>query len=64
MPEALLEVADRVLEEAPLVSVALVRAAGGRLHWRGDAAQRLRALREHQRPAIRAAARTITTANE
>ncbi|MBN1204891.1 MAG: hypothetical protein JXB05_08200 [Myxococcaceae bacterium] len=64
VPETLLEAADRVVEEAPLVSVKLVGAAGERLHWREDAAQRLRALREHPRPAIRAAARAITTANE
>jgi len=63
-PETLLEVSDRVKEEAPLVSVALVRAAGERLHWREDAAKRLRTLREHPRPAIRAAARAITTAKE
>ncbi len=63
-PEALLETADRVLDEAPLASVALVRAAGERLRWREDAATRLRSLREHPRPAIRAAARAIVTANE
>jgi len=63
-PEALLEVADRVAEAAPLVSLALVRAAGERLHWREDAARRLRTLREHSRPGIRAAARAILTANE
>jgi hypothetical protein len=63
-PEALLEAADGVATEAPLVSVALVRAAGERLHWREDAARRLRTLREHSRPAIRATARAITTARE
>jgi hypothetical protein len=63
-PEALLELADRVTQDAPLVSVVLVRAAGERLHWREDAAKRLRALREHPRPAIRTAARAITTAAE
>jgi hypothetical protein len=63
-PEVLLEAADHVTAEAPLVSVALVRAAGERLHWREDAARRLRALREHPRPAIRAVARAITTASE
>lgn len=63
-PETLLEVSDRLATEAPLVSVELVRAAGERLHWRQDAAQRLRTLREHPRPAIRAAARAITTAQE
>jgi hypothetical protein len=63
-PEKLLEIADRLAQEAPLVSVALVRAAGERLHWREDAAKRLRTLREHPRPAIRAVARAITTAQE
>jgi hypothetical protein len=63
-PETLLEIADRVAREAPLVSVALVRLAGERLHWREDAAKRLRALREHSSPAIRAVARAITTARE
>lgn len=63
-PEALLEIADRVARDAPLVSVVLVRAAGERLHWREDAAKRLRTLREHPRPAIRAAARAIITATE
>lgn len=64
LPETLLEIADRVVKEAPLVSVELVRSAGERLHWRDDAAQRLRTLREHSRPAIRASARAITTATE
>jgi hypothetical protein len=63
-PETLLEISDQVAQEAPLISVALVRAAGERLHWREDAAKRLRLLREHSRPAIRAAARAITTARE
>jgi hypothetical protein len=63
-PEALLEMADRVAEAAPLVSLTLVRAAGERLHWREDAAWRLRTLREHSRPGVRAAARAILTANE
>jgi len=63
-PETLLEISDRMAQEAPLISVALVRAAGERLHWREDAAKRLRLLREHSRPAIRAAARAITTARE
>lgn len=63
-PETLLSVSDRLATEAPLVSVELVRAAGERLHWREDAAQRLRTLREHPRPAIRAAARAMTTAEE
>ena len=52
------------MTEAPLVSVRLVHSAGERLHWREDAARRLRTLREHMRPAIRAAARAITTAQE
>jgi hypothetical protein len=63
-PENLLEISDRLMEEAPLVSVALVHTAGERLHWREDAAKRLRSLRDHSRPAIRATARAITTANE
>jgi hypothetical protein len=63
-PETLLEISDRVAEGTPLVAVELVRTAGERLHWREDAAKRLRALREHSRPAIRAAARAITTATE
>jgi hypothetical protein len=63
-PEVLLETADRVTEAAPLVALMLVKAAGERLHWREDAARRLRALREHLRPGIRAAARAILTANE
>jgi hypothetical protein len=64
VPETLLEIADGVAEQAPLISVVLVHAAGQRLHWREDAAGRLRTLREHPRPAIRAVARAITTANE
>ncbi|MFL5348536.1 MAG: hypothetical protein ACJ8AT_27385 [Hyalangium sp.] len=63
-PETLLEISDRVAEGTPLLSVELVRTAGERLHWREDAASRLRTLREHPRPAIRAAARAITTATE
>lgn len=63
-PEGLLEISDGVVEQAPLVALTLVKAAGERLHWREDAARRLRALREHSRPAIRAAARAILTANE
>ncbi|KFE67647.1 hypothetical protein [Hyalangium minutum] len=63
-PETLLEISDRLEKEAPLVSIELVRAAGERLHWREDAAKRLRTLREHPRPAIRAVARAITTAQE
>ncbi|WP_224241839.1 hypothetical protein [Hyalangium gracile] len=63
-PETLLEISERVAEGAPLVSMALVRVAGERLHWREDAARRLRVLREHSRPAIRAAARAIATAGE
>ncbi len=63
-PELLLETADRVAEVAPLVALTLVRTAGERLHWREDAARRLRALREHPRPGVRAAARAVLTANE
>jgi hypothetical protein len=63
-PETLLETADRVAEETPLVALTLVGTAGERLHWREDAARRLRALREHPRPGIRAAARAILTAKE
>ncbi|WP_224365952.1 hypothetical protein [Hyalangium versicolor] len=63
-PETLLEISDHVAQAAPLVSVELVFAAGNRLHWREDAAKRLRVLREHSRPAVRAAARAITTAQE
>lgn len=63
-PETLLEISDRLEREAPLVSIELVRAAGERLHWREDAARRLRTLREHPRPAIRALARAIITAQE
>ncbi|MDY7229275.1 hypothetical protein [Hyalangium rubrum] len=63
-PEALLEISDGVAEAAPLVSVMLVSAAGEKLHWREDAASRLRALREHSRPAIRAQARAVLTASE
>jgi hypothetical protein len=63
-PEVLLEASDRVKEEAPLVAVVLVGTAGRRLHWRADAASRLRALREHPRPAVRAAARALLTASE
>jgi hypothetical protein len=63
-PEALLESADRVMPEAPLAAVALVSAAGQRLHWREDAARRLRALRQHPSAAVRAAAYATLTASE
>ncbi|MGZ3457574.1 MAG: hypothetical protein ACXU86_03615, partial [Archangium sp.] len=63
-PEALLETADRVTSEAPLVAVELVSAAGQRLHWREDAARRLRALRRHPSAAVRAAAYATLTASE
>jgi hypothetical protein len=63
-PEALLESSDRVAPEAPLVALALVAAAGHRLHWREDAAGRLRALRQHPRAAVRAAARGHWTSRE
>jgi hypothetical protein len=63
-PATLLEIADRVTQDAPLVAVVLICLAGQRLHWREDAAKQLRLLREHGRPAIRAAARAITTAQE
>jgi len=60
----LLEASERVKEEAPFVAVALVAAAGARLHWRDGSAERLRALREHPRPGVRIRARAILTANE
>ncbi|PTL79009.1 hypothetical protein [Vitiosangium sp. GDMCC 1.1324] len=63
-PEALLETADGVASEAPLASVALVSAAGQRLHWRADAARWLRVLRQHPSAAVRAAAFATVTANE
>ena len=63
-PETLLEVADSVGAELPLTAVVLVSAAGQRLHWREDAARRLRALRQHPSAAVRAAAYTTVTANE
>jgi hypothetical protein len=63
-PELLLELSNEVMARAPLVALELVRTAGERVHWREDAAQRLRTLREHPRPAIRAAARALSTAKE
>lgn len=63
-PEVLLEASDKVKDEAPLLAVWLVEAAGSKLHWRADAAARLRALREHPRPAVRAVARGVRTAQE
>jgi hypothetical protein len=63
-PELLLDIADRVGNALPLVSLELISTAGQRLHWREDAALRLRALRRHPSAAIRAAARSVVTANE
>jgi hypothetical protein len=63
-PESLLETADRVTSEAPLVAVALVSAAGQRLHWLQDATRRLRALRQHPSAAVRAVAHATVTASE
>jgi hypothetical protein len=63
-PENLLETADRVTSEAPLVAVALVSAAGQRLHWLETARHRLRALRRHPSAAVRAAAHATVTASE
>ncbi|ATB38822.1 hypothetical protein CYFUS_004257 [Cystobacter fuscus] len=63
-PEILLEVADRVGPQLPLVAVALVSAAGQRLGWHEDAARRLRALRQHPRAAVRTAAYATVTASE
>ncbi len=63
-PETLLELADRVASEAPLVAVGLVSAAGQRLRWREDAARRLRTLRQHPRASVRAAAYATLTASE
>ncbi|MET0401475.1 MAG: hypothetical protein ABW123_03690 [Cystobacter sp.] len=63
-PEGLLEQAEALVEPAPLVSVVLVAAAGRRLNWREDAVRLLRALRQHPRAAVRAAALAQTTVNE
>lgn len=63
-PEVLLEASDRLREESPLVALALLSAANRRLHWRADLAERLRVLRAHPRPAVRAAARALLTAME
>jgi hypothetical protein len=63
-PENLLETADRVTSEAPLVAVALVSAAGQRLHWLEAARHRLRALRRHPSAAVRAVAHATVTASE
>ncbi|REG24504.1 hypothetical protein ATI61_114112 [Archangium gephyra] len=63
-PETLLEVADAVGAGVPLTAVVLVSVAGQRLHWREDAARRLRALRQHPSAAVRAAAYATVTANE
>ncbi|MDC0713469.1 hypothetical protein POL68_33705 [Stigmatella sp. ncwal1] len=64
MPESLLDVADRLGSAMPLVSLVLISAAGRRLHWREDAALRLRALRRHPGAAVRTAAHAIVTASE
>jgi len=63
-PELLLEVADQVGPELPLTAVELISVAGQRLHWREDAASRLRALRQHPSAAVRAAAYATVTASE
>lgn len=63
-PEVLLAVADGLTEQAPLAAVAFVGAAGPRLRWGEEAARRLRALREHPRVAVRAAACAVFTAGE
>ncbi|QRO02245.1 hypothetical protein JRI60_26120 [Archangium violaceum] len=60
-PELLLDVAARVRTGAPLVALELVREAGTRRYWRGaEARNLLRELRQHPRPAVRAAARAVT----
>jgi hypothetical protein len=63
-PELLLETVDRLGDALPLISLALISAAGQRLHWREDAALRLRALRRHPSAAVRAAAQAVVTAEE
>ncbi|ATB36666.1 hypothetical protein CYFUS_002081 [Cystobacter fuscus] len=63
-PEGLLQLAQAVTGPLPLVAVVLVSAAGRRLNWREDAAQALRALRQHPRPSVRAAAFGLLTASE
>ncbi|SEL86776.1 hypothetical protein SAMN05444354_109115 [Stigmatella aurantiaca] len=63
-PELLLDIVDRLGNALPLVSLELISAAGQRLHWREDAALRLRALRRHPSAAVRAAAHSVVTANE
>lgn len=62
--EVLLGMASRVQAEAPLVAVELVHVAGKRLNWNADTLRLLRALRQHPRPAVRAAARALTTVAE
>ncbi|MFY0573636.1 hypothetical protein ACN28S_04035 [Cystobacter fuscus] len=63
-PEGLLQLAQAVTGPLPLVAVVLVSTAGHRLNWREDAAQALRALRQHPSAAVRAAAFGLLTANE
>jgi hypothetical protein len=64
MPEGLLEAVDWLFNEAPLVAVPFVAAAGARMGWTEEAARRLRALREHPKLAVRTAARSLFTAAE
>ncbi|ADO69509.1 hypothetical protein [Stigmatella aurantiaca] len=63
-PEVLLDIVDRLGASLSLVSLVLISVAGQRLHWREDAALRLRALRRHPGAAVRAAAHAIVTAGE
>jgi hypothetical protein len=64
-PEFLLDVAAGVEAEAPLLALELVRVAGNRQYWQGDAARRrLRALRQHPRLAVRTAALALKTVQE
>jgi hypothetical protein len=64
-PEFLLDVAARVEAEAPLIALELVRVAGNRQYWQGDAARRhLRTLRQHPRLSVRTAALTLKTVLE
>jgi hypothetical protein len=63
-PEGLLDLATRVEDVAPLLAVRLVAHAGKRVYWREDTARALRALRQHPRLSVRAAALDVLTANE